>query len=385
MMPLSGDVPARDSFRSWLGNEGISTDPRLGKIWGIGMRRALSLVMMAALGITIGGPLAAPSALAQSATVDAWVEVGTSTPDVGCVVDVSAEVRSGGAGLGGAEVTVVLSDDTSGDVISSDSSVTDGAGVGWLVLDTGAGYDGQKTWMEVLVNGAYIGGRTIWITGGGACFGASSLLDLSGDVPTVTDTVVPSDAAVEEQASSSGGEVIIPGIITYSQQRSLSCEYAAISIATGTLGNWVSEYDVEAQIGLSDNPHWGYRGNITGSWGNTTDYGIYAEALVPALNAYGFNGEVFYGGRDALMAQIDAGHPTLVWLGLWGDQSAYEYTADGTRYQVTAGMHVMVAYGYDGSGVYLSDPASGSIRYYDWGTFHWMWDVMDDMALGVSW
>lgn len=349
------------------------------------MRRALSLVMMTALAVTIGGPLTAPSAVAQSTAVDAFVEVGTSTPDVGCVVDVSAEVRSGGSGVDGAEVTVVLSDDASSEVISSDRSITDGAGVAWVVFDTSAGYDGQKTWLEILVNGAYVGGRTIWITGGGACSGASSLLDLSGDVPTISDTAVESDVAAEEQASSAGGEVIIPGIITYSQQRSLSCEYAAIAIATGTLGDWVSEYDVEAQIGLSDNPHWGYRGDITGTWGNTTDYGIYAEALVPALNAYGFNGEVFYGGQDALKAQIAAGHPTLVWLGLWGDQSSYEYTADGTRYQVTAGMHVMVAYGYDDSGVYLSDPGSGGLRYYDWGTFQWMWDVMDDMALGVSW
>ena len=343
------------------------------------MRRALSLGMMAALAIAIGGPLAAPSAIAQSSTVDAFVEVGTQTPDAGCLVDVSAEIRSGGSGVNGAEVTVALSDDASGEVLSSDSSVTDGSGIAWLVFDTSTGYGGQKAWMELLVNGAYVGGRTIWITGGGACSGAPSLLDLSGDVPTITDV------AVETEAASTGGQVIVPGIITYSQQRNLSCEYAAISIATGTLGNWISEYDIEAQIGLSDNPHWGYRGNITGAWGNTTDYGIYPEALVPALNAYGFNGEVFYGGRDALLAQINAGHPTLVWLGLWGDMSAYEYTADGTRYQVTAGMHVMVAYGYDDSGVYLSDPANGGLTYYDWGTFHWMWDVMDDMALGVSW
>jgi len=362
----------------------MTSHTRVEKVWGIGMRRMLSSVLMAALAITVCGPLGAPAALAQSTTVDAWVEVGTPNPDVGCLVDVSAEIRSGGAGVDGAEVTVALSDDASGEIISSERSITDGSGVAWLMFDTSGGYNGQKSWMEILVNGAYVGGRTIWITGGGACSGAPSLLDLSGDVPTISDTAVESDAAVAEQASANGGEVVIPGILTYSQQRNLSCEYAAVAIATGTLGDWVSEYDIEAQIGLSDNPHWGYRGDINGAWGNTTDYGIYPEALVPALNAYGFSGEVFYGGRDALTAQIDAGHPTLVWLGLWGDQSAYEHTADGTRYQVTAGMHVMVAYGYDESGVYLSDPASGGLRYYDWGTFHWMWDVMDDMALGVS-
>ena len=36
-----------------------------------------------------------------------------------------------------------------------------------------------------------------------------------------------------------------------------------------------------------------------------------------------------------LMAQIDQGRPTIVWLGMWGDLSHDEYTADGTRYQLS--------------------------------------------------
>ena len=348
------------------------------------MRRLSPMIVVAVLAVAIGSPQAAPSALAQSTGVEASVEVGTRWPGPGCQVQVNAGVRSGGAAVDGAEVSVILSDDASRALITSERSITDGAGVASMVFDTSGGYAGQKTWMQVLVNGSYIGGVSIFITDGGACSGASESIDFSGNVSTVADTTVESGAAAEVQAAATGGEVIIPGIFTYTQQRSLSCEYAAVAIATGTLGNWVSEYEIGAQVGPSANPHWGFRGNIHGQWGNTTDYGVYPEALVPALNAYGFNGEVSYEGRDALTAQIAAGHPTLVWLGMWGDQSVYEYTADGTRYQVTAGMHVMVAYGYDDSGVHLSDPGTGELRYYDWGTFMWMWDVMDNMALGVS-
>lgn len=348
------------------------------------MYRLRPILLAAVLAVAIGGPFAAPSALAQSTGVETTVEVATRWPDVGCQVQVNAEVRSGGAVVDGAEVSVILSDDASRARISSDRAITDGSGVASVVFDTSGGYAGQKTWMQILVNGSYLGGVSIFITGGGACSGAPESVALSGNVSSVADTTVESGAAAEVQAASTGGEVIIPGIFTYTQQRNLSCEYAAVAIATGTRGNWVSEYEIEALIGASDNPHWGYRGNINGQWGNTTDYGIYAEALVPALNAYGFNGEVSYEGQDAFKAQIAAGHPTIVWLGMWGDQSTYEYTADGTRYQVTAGMHVMVAYGYDDGGVYLSDPATGGLQYYDWGTFMWMWDVMDNMALGVS-
>jgi hypothetical protein len=47
-------------------------------------------------------------------------------------------------------------------------------------------------------------------------------------------------------------------------------------------------------------------------------------------------------------------------------------------------MHVMVAYGYDDDGVYLSDPGSGTYVYYGWDTFMGLWNVLDGMALGVS-
>ena len=164
------------------------------------------------------------------------------------------------------------------------------------------------------------------------------------------------------------------------QQRNLSCEYAALYIATAAWGRGISEYNFDGLVGWSDNPHVGYRGDITGWWGNTWDYGVYAEPLSWALAQYGFVGEVAYTGGDAswLMNEISAGNPVLVWLALWGDQSVYY---DG--YMVTAGMHVLVAYGYDDGGVYLSDPAIGGLKYYDWSTFQWMWGVMDGMSLSV--
>jgi uncharacterized protein YvpB len=343
------------------------------------MRRVFAFLMAAMLVVVAWGPIAAPAA-AQSQSVDVWVEVGTSRPAPGCFVDASVEVRSGGGALSGAEVTLTLSNDGDATIYSTESGVTNGSGIAQLSYDTSAAGSGAKTWLEVAVNGSYIGGRTIWVDGSG-CAGSPSLLDLSGEAPTVTESVVESSVEMEP----TGGAVIIPGVDVYQQQRPLSCEYAAVSIATGALGSWVSEYDLEAVTPLSANPHWGYRGNINGSWGNTDDYGIYADALIPGLNQFGFRGESFYGDPDDLMVSIDQGRPTLVWLGMWGDLSHDEYASDGSRYQLTKAMHVMVAYGYDEGGVYLSDPGTGTFLYYDWSTFNNMWQVMDGMALGISW
>lgn len=332
------------------------------------------------LAVAAGAPVA-HSAMAQSSAVDVWMETGAIHPAVGCVVDTTVEVRSGGAALSGAEVVLMLSDDNDGTIYSTSSAITDGSGIAYLTFDTSSASHGAKTWLEVSVNGSYIGGQTVWVDGN-SCSGTGTLLDLSGNAAIVTPQ---SNTAPAAEPSSGSGEVIIPGVVAYQQQRPLSCEFAAVSIATGALGSWVSEYDIEAVTPLHPNPHWGYRGNINGVWGNTTDYGVYADALVPGLNQFGFNGNSFYGDSSDLMAAIDAGMPTIVWLGMWGDLSHYEWTEDGTRYQLTQAMHVMVAYGYDDGGVYLSDPGTGQYRYYDWGTFNWMWAVMDGMALSISW
>lgn len=348
------------------------------------MRRLRTGVMAALMTAMAMSPFAMQHASAETQAVDVWMTIGTNHPAPGCVVDASIEVRSGGGALTDADVAITLSNDADNAFISSDRGVTDDSGIAYLSFDTSGATD-AKTWLQVVVNGAYVGGQSVWVDGS-ACDGGSTVLDLSGDMPSVSSSYVEdASESTDTAAADDSGAVILPNVSAYQQQRNLSCEYASISIATGALGSWVSEYDMEAVTPLDANPHWGYRGDITGWWGNTDDYGIYAEALVPGLNDFGFQGHVFYGGDSDLVDSIDLGRPTLVWLGMWGDLSHTEYAEDGTPYQLTQAMHVMVAYGYDDGGVYLSDPGAGVLRYYDWGTFNAMWSVMDGMALGVSW
>lgn len=172
----------------------------------------------------------------------------------------------------------------------------------------------------------------------------------------------------------------------YVQQRNLSCEYASAVMAMATFGSWVSEYQFDEIVGWSANPHWGYRGNITGLWGNTDDYGVYPEPLAAAVENFGFWGDPFYGQGDpsALTSRLDNGLPTLVWIGLWGDTAFTEWTEDGSAYKLAAGMHVVVAQGYDETGVYVVDPAHGTAEFYDWGWFMNIWNVLDGMALAVG-
>jgi uncharacterized protein YvpB len=210
--------------------------------------------------------------------------------------------------------------------------------------------------------------------GRGSLIGAVALVLVAG--------LVSGRSALGQEA---GGASFVD-VPVYVQQRNLSCEYAALTIATGAWGNPVSEWAFDDLVGWSANPHWGFRGDITGWWGNTDDYGVYPEALVGPLADFGFAGEVLYGQGDAsvLTDHLNAGKPVVVWLGLWGDQSFYAYADDGTPFKLTPGYHVVVAYGYDANGVYVSDPAKGDYGFYDWGTFMTDWNVLDDMALAVA-
>ncbi len=340
------------------------------------------IAVMIAASFVATAPAEPAAAAGSFRSVDTWITVGSIAPGSGCMVDVSVEVREAGAAVTGAEVTASLTMD--GSMLSSDFETSSEGGLTYLGVDTAWADPGSAARLDINIGGGYVGGTTLDITGGG-CASEASMITGSVDawIPSVAE-----EASVAEDAEQAAApdDVAYLSVPTYHQARNLSCEYAALSIATGGLGNWISEYQFDELVGYSANPHWGYRGDINGSWGNTTDYGVYAEALVGPLAQFGFNGEVFYGQGDTsgLTARLDAGKPTLVWIGLWGDTSFYETLDDGTSYKLASGYHVAVAYAYDDWGVYLSDPGTGGYRSFSWDEFIPMWNVMDGMALSVS-
>jgi hypothetical protein len=44
---------------------------------------------------------------------------------------------------------------------------------------------------------------------------------------------------------------------------------------------------------------------------------------------------------------------------------------------------VVTVYGYDDSGVYVSDPAKAALDFYSWDEFVGMWKVLDGMSMAV--
>ena len=172
---------------------------------------------------------------------------------------------------------------------------------------------------------------------------------------------------------------------THQQQHSLSCEYASLQIATSALGNEIPEDEFIPVVGLDNNPHYGFRGNIDGGYiFGTDDYGVYPEPLADALPEFGFTGEIFYGGTSTLKSHLRAGHPVVVWIDL-GYTTSFTMMIDGEPVTMAPRSHVVVAYGYSDEGVLISDPDSSTRkRLIPWADFNVMWSSMDQMALAVS-
>jgi uncharacterized protein YvpB len=317
------------------------------------------------------------------ASVRAWIEINTTRPAVGCTTTFTIEIRHGGDPVANTSVSAALF--SGSDPIDVNRENTDGGGVTSLTVDTS---NGDGDWVDINVNGAFLTGFAIAAGKGSSCADSPRTVEVSGSVP------VDASGSQDTTSSSGSGPTSVADetpsswidVPFYKQERNLSCEFAAIQIATGYWGNTVSEYSLDDVVGWSANPHWGYRGDITGWWGNTTDYGVYAEPLAAALPQFGFNGDVFYAEGDSsqLTSRIDSGTPTIVFLAMWGDQSIHETADNGATYKVVAGEHVLVAYGYNNDGVFMSDPATAGVRFMNWSSFMAAWNVMDGMGLGVT-
>ncbi len=206
------------------------------------------------------------------------------------------------------------------------------------------------------------------------------------DPYTFTAIATPTPEPVQAASNGVPDTVILAGSPSLAQSYSLSCEYAAASAVTLYWGNQVTEDTFLDEVPTNPNPHLGFRGDINGAFGGLTDYGVYAEALEPVLEARGYNASTFYGGVNTLKANIAAGNPVVVWIttGKYTPRTPIAESYDGDTFTLVAGEHAVVVYGYDSGGVYIMDVASGNFVYTEWTSFLTRWSYFDQMALVIT-
>ena len=192
--------------------------------------------------------------------------------------------------------------------------------------------------------------------------------------------------ATPQPTAATPGKVVIKNFPLLAQSYTLSCEYAAASAVTLFWGDQVTEKVFVSEVPSSPNPHLGFRGDINAAFGGINNYGVYAEALVPVLQDYGYNATVFYGGVSRLKANVAAGNPVVVWIttGKYTVRTPVEKTYKGDTFTLVAGEHAVVIYGYDSGGVYIMDVSNGSYQYTAWDSFLTRWSYFDQMSLVIT-
>ncbi|MCX7624022.1 MAG: LysM peptidoglycan-binding domain-containing protein [Thermomicrobium sp.] len=190
---------------------------------------------------------------------------------------------------------------------------------------------------------------------------------------------IPTDAAVDA--------VRLEGVPAIRQSLPLSCEAAALSMVTAYWGRPVGEWVFIENIPYDRNPHRGFRGRMTGVFGGTDDYGVYAEPLVPLLERFGFRAEAVYAEGDAevLKQELRAGRPVVVWMtNMASVQPQLVEEANGERFVLVPQEHAVVVYGYDAERVYVADPGDGQYRAFAWSDFLRSWGYFDGMMLRIQ-
>lgn len=166
----------------------------------------------------------------------------------------------------------------------------------------------------------------------------------------------------------------------------LSCEYAATSAATAYFGKTVSQSTFVNMIGFDANPNKGFRGDLSGPWGGTWHYGVYAAPILSALMQSGFtHSYMFHADPMLLREAIDNDRPVVVWItGTYGSMPRYEEVSDGEQYLLVPYEHAVTIYGYNEQTVSIMDPAYPAYYTVSWDVFLNAWQQLDGMALAVA-
>ncbi len=205
----------------------------------------------------------------------------------------------------------------------------------------------------------------------------------SSSTSSATTLILPHRTEHIDSRALAGWGCLLPftaylsGYRMHYQQRQLSCEAAAVSMATNGA---LSEQQVVAAMPISDNPWLGFRGNLDlpeTLANGLQDYGILAPPMARAVQSLGYETRVVIGlaAPQLLRYAIAVLHrPVVVWVS-WRleDWPTIVGHADGTSFTLGLHEHANTVIGYDQGGVWVLDPWDGGPLYHSWATFLHVW------------
>jgi uncharacterized protein YvpB len=178
----------------------------------------------------------------------------------------------------------------------------------------------------------------------------------------------------------------ISGVNGHAQKHSLSCEARSAADLATFWGIRFGENEFLQALPRADNPEKGFVGDPDDTWGYLPPqgYGVHADPVADTLRGYGLEAEALNNlGWDDLRAEINAGHPVIVWVigQMWGGMPVDYEAQDGSTARVAAFEHTMILTGYNQDTVQVVDAYSGLYQTYRLSTFLNSWAVLGNMAV----
>ena len=176
----------------------------------------------------------------------------------------------------------------------------------------------------------------------------------------------------------------IEAIHGHHQYFPLGCEAAAAKDWASYFGKDFNEFEFQYRLPLSDNPDFGFVGDVNSPWGQVPPYGygVYAGPVATLLNAYGIQARAVKGYTlEQLKASIARDQPVIVWVigNVVGGIPSLYTDSKGDKVTVATYEHVVIVTGYNAT----------HIRYMNNGKFYETpksvflnsWGVLGNMAI----
>jgi len=138
----------------------------------------------------------------------------------------------------------------------------------------------------------------------------------------------------------------------HKQYFTLGCEAATALDWAEYFGHTFNEFEFQYQLPLSDNPDYGFVGNVNSPWGQVPPYayGVHAGPVADLLNAYGIPAKAYKDYTlEQVIAKVAQDKPVIAWvIGNVVGGVPYEYTdQEGRKVIVAAYEHVVIVTGYN--------------------------------------
>ncbi|NPV77335.1 MAG: hypothetical protein HPY59_13310 [Anaerolineae bacterium] len=197
----------------------------------------------------------------------------------------------------------------------------------------------------------------------------------------------PTAAATPKSGGATGplpAEAHITGLRGYDQTLPLSCEARSAADWASFFGFTIHELDFQERLPRSDDPDYGFVGDVMGVWGNIPprSYGVHAGPVAELLREYGLPATARRGMTfDELKAEIAAGRPVITWVvGHVNAGAPQIYTSRaGRQVTVSAREHTVIVVGYTPEVVFIQDGGwlyGRAIKH-----FEDSWGVLGNMAI----